>query len=155
MRRTHAEEQAELPARLEASIDRAAAEAAAAFPSIHLFDVGRRGFRIEELKGLADIASPKCPVRFEPGREIDAEAAQAEETALAGKVRIDVAKGEITVFVPLDKAETEGLKHCVKTPEARRQVEADEGGLFGNHSGHSLTVRPPARNGARESTRFS
>ena len=63
-------------------------------------------------------------VRFEPGKEIDAEVAQAQETALAGKVRIDVAKGEITVFVPLDKAETEGLKHCVKTPEARRLVEA-------------------------------
>ncbi len=69
------------------------------------------------------LGSQPQTVRFEAGKEIDAEVAQAQETALAGKVKIDVAKGEITVFVPLDKAEMEGLKHCVKTPEAKRQVE--------------------------------
>ena len=57
---------AELPARLEASIDRAAAEAAAAFPSIHLFDVGRRGFRIEELKGLAATKGVELSAVIDP-----------------------------------------------------------------------------------------
>ena len=42
--------------------------------------------------------------------------------ALAGKVKIDTAKGAITVLVPLDKDETEKLKSCVKTPEAKARV---------------------------------
>ena len=33
------------------------------------------------------------------------------------------AKGKITVFVPLDKEETERLTSCVKTPEAKAKVE--------------------------------
>jgi type III restriction enzyme len=61
-------------------------------------------------------------VQFEPGAEIDAEAARAQEAALGGKVQIDVAKGEITVLVPLDEGETEALAGCVKTPEAKAKV---------------------------------
>jgi type III restriction enzyme len=38
-------------------------------------------------------------------------------------VRIDAATGEITIVVPLDHADTEKLKSCVKTPEAKIQVE--------------------------------
>jgi type III restriction enzyme len=44
--------------------------------------------------------------------------------ALAGKARVDAAKGEITVLVPLDPDETEKLTSCVKTPEAKAKVEA-------------------------------
>ena len=68
-------------------------------------------------------AQPKT-VQFEPGKEIDAAVAQVQVAALAGKVRIDTAKGEITVFVPLDTAETKKLTSCVKTPEAKAKVEA-------------------------------
>ncbi|MDP1948858.1 MAG: DEAD/DEAH box helicase family protein [Nitrospirota bacterium] len=55
--------------------------------------------------------------------EIDAVVAQVQVAALAGKVRIDAAAGEITIVVPLDHADTEKLKSCVKTPEAKTQVE--------------------------------
>ena len=40
-----------------------------------------------------------------------------------GKVRIDPEKGEITVIVPLDRDETEGLKGCVDDDEAKTKVE--------------------------------
>ena len=55
--------------------------------------------------------------------EIDAAVAQVQVDALAGKVRIDAATGEITIVVPLDHDDTEKLKSCVKTPEAKVQVE--------------------------------
>ena len=55
--------------------------------------------------------------------EIDAVAAMAQVAKLFGKVRIDPAKGEITVVVPLDRDETEGLKGCVTTNEAKSKVE--------------------------------
>lgn len=53
---------------------------------------------------------------------IDAAAAQAQVAALAGKVKIDVARGEITVVAPLDKNEAEKLAACVSTPEAKAKV---------------------------------
>lgn len=56
--------------------------------------------------------------------EIDAEVAQVQVLALAGKARVDAAKGEITVLVPLDKEETERLTSCVKTPEAKAKIVA-------------------------------
>jgi type III restriction enzyme len=56
--------------------------------------------------------------------EIDAAVAQVQVAALAGKARVDAAKGEITVLVPLDRDETEKLTSCVKTPEAKAKVEA-------------------------------
>ena len=55
--------------------------------------------------------------------EIDATVAQVQVVALAGKARIDAAKGEITVLVPLDKEETEKLTSCVKSPEAKTKVQ--------------------------------
>jgi type III restriction enzyme len=75
-------------------------------------------------QGTLPLGMQPKTARFEPGKEIDAAVAQVQVAALAGKVRIDVAKGEITVFVPLDKDETEKLTSCVKTPEAKAQVEA-------------------------------
>lgn len=54
--------------------------------------------------------------------EIDAEVAQVQVLALAGKARVDAIKGEITVLVPLDNEETEKLASCVTTPEAKAKV---------------------------------
>ncbi|MDP1536139.1 MAG: DEAD/DEAH box helicase family protein [Burkholderiales bacterium] len=54
--------------------------------------------------------------------EIDAAAASAQVAALGGKVKIDAAKGEITVVVPLDDNEAEKLVACVKTPEAKARI---------------------------------
>ena len=39
-------------------------------------------------------------------------------------MRIDAVKGEITIYMPLDKLETEKLSGCVTTPEAKAKVEA-------------------------------
>ncbi len=61
-------------------------------------------------------------LKLEPS-EIDATVAQIQVAALAGKVRIDAGTGEITVVVPLDHDDTEKLKGCVKTPEAKAKVE--------------------------------
>ena len=55
--------------------------------------------------------------------EIDADVAQVQVAALAGKVPIDAAIGEITIVVPLDRTDTEKVKSCVKTPDAKAQVE--------------------------------
>jgi len=74
-------------------------------------------------QGILPLGIQPKTVQFEPGKEIDAEVAQVQVAALGGKVQIDVAKGEITVFVPLDKDETEALTSCVKTPEAKAKVE--------------------------------
>jgi type III restriction enzyme len=73
-------------------------------------------------QGTLPLGLQPKTVQFEPGKEIDAEVAQVQVTALAGKVRIDTAKGEITVLVPLDKDETEMLASCVKSPEAKAKV---------------------------------
>jgi type III restriction enzyme len=56
--------------------------------------------------------------------EIDATVAQVQVVALAGKARIDSAKGEITVLVPLDAEEADKLTSCVKSPEAKTKVQA-------------------------------
>ncbi len=61
-------------------------------------------------------------VQFKPGEEIDFAVALKQVEALGGKVSIDAAKGLVTVLVPLDKDETEKLKSCVKTPEAKAKV---------------------------------
>jgi type III restriction enzyme len=65
---------------------------------------------------------PPKTVQVSPA-EIDADVAKVQVAALAGKARVDAAKGEITVVVPLDKEETERLTSCVKTPEAKAKVE--------------------------------
>ena len=59
-----------------------------------------------------------------PPAAIDATLAQVQVQALAGKARVDAAKGEITVLVPLDAEETEQLSRCVTTPEAKAAVVA-------------------------------
>ena len=73
--------------------------------------------------GTLPLGLQSKTVRVSPA-EIDAAVAQVQVAALAGKARIDTAKGDITVLVPLDKAETEKLTSCVKTPEANAKVAA-------------------------------
>jgi type III restriction enzyme len=74
-------------------------------------------------QGVLPLGIEPKTVVFEPGKEIDADVARVQEAALGGKVQIDVARGKITVYVPLDKKETEELISCVKTPEAKKKVE--------------------------------
>ena len=73
-------------------------------------------------QGTLPLGLQPQTVQFPPGEEIDEAIANAQVAALAGKVRIDAAQGAITVLVPLDKDETEKLKSCVKTPEAKARV---------------------------------
>lgn len=73
-------------------------------------------------QGTLPLGSQPKTVQFKPGEEIDIDVALKQVEALAGKVTIDAEKGSITVLVPLDKDETEKLKRCVKTPEAKAKV---------------------------------
>jgi type III restriction enzyme len=73
-------------------------------------------------QGTLPLGSQPKTVQFKPGEEIDTAIALAQMEALSGKVKIDAALGTITVLVPLDKDETEKLKSCVKTPEAKVRV---------------------------------
>lgn len=74
-------------------------------------------------QGVLPLGVQPQTVKFALGTEMDVEAARAQETAFAGKIKVDTVSGELTVFVPLDKKETERLKACVKTPEAKAKVE--------------------------------
>ncbi|MCX5723756.1 MAG: DEAD/DEAH box helicase family protein [Nitrospirae bacterium] len=73
-------------------------------------------------QGTLPLGVQPQTVRVAPSA-IDAVVSQVQVAALAGKVRIDAAAGEITIVVPLDEADTEKLKSCVKTPEAKTQLE--------------------------------
>ena len=73
-------------------------------------------------QGILPLSVQPQTLKLAPS-EIDAAVAQVQMAALAGKVRIDTATGEITIVVPLDDADTEKLKSCVKTPEAKTQLE--------------------------------
>lgn len=72
--------------------------------------------------GLLPLGAQPQTIQFEPGQEIDADIAHIQAATLIGKVRIDPAKGEITVFVPLDADETERLTYCVRSTEAKAQI---------------------------------
>lgn len=61
-------------------------------------------------------------VTVNPSTELDAAVAQVQSEALAGKVRINAEKGEITVFVPLTPEETEMAESVAKTPEAKTKI---------------------------------
>ena len=72
---------------------------------------------------LEDVPSvwPKT-IKLAPG-DIDADIAAALPPTLNGKARIDAARGEISIRVPFDDAETPILQSCAKTPEARKQIK--------------------------------
>lgn len=73
-------------------------------------------------QGTLPLGVQPHTVTFAPA-EIDATVAQIQEAALGGKVRIDAAIGAITIVVPLDQDDTEKVKSCVRTPEAKAKVE--------------------------------
>jgi len=73
-------------------------------------------------QGTLPLGVQPQTVRVAPS-VIDTGMAQVQVAALGGKVRIDAATGEITIVVPLDHADTEKVKSCVNTPEAKTQVE--------------------------------
>lgn len=75
-------------------------------------------------QGVLPLGAQAQTISFEDATAIDAEAAMAHAASLSGKARIDPAKGEITIFMPLDAAETETLTRCVRTPEAKAKIEA-------------------------------
>ncbi|MCX7824900.1 MAG: hypothetical protein N2689_05020, partial [Verrucomicrobiae bacterium] len=54
--------------------------------------------------------------------QLDAALAQEQAKALAGKVKIDADKGEITVYVPLSKEDEAKLVACAKTPAAQQKI---------------------------------
>ena len=93
-------------------------------------------------QGTMPLGLQAQTVRVSPD-EIDAAAARIQVAALAGKARIDAAKGEITVVVPLDKAETEKLTSCVKTPEAKARWRKLSR-LCGRRRRHSAALGPHA-----------
>jgi type III restriction enzyme len=79
---------------------------------------------------ILPVAQPILPLGAQPrtvkvdaGKELDAPLAQKQVEALAGKVRLDAAKGEITVLVPLSAGEEEKLVACVTTEAARDRVK--------------------------------
>ena len=73
-------------------------------------------------QGALPLGSQPRTIVLSPS-EINTAAVAKEVTALHGKIRVDEAKGEITVLVPLDEAETERLTRCVSTPEAKERVK--------------------------------
>lgn len=54
--------------------------------------------------------------------ELDTAVAEVQTMALAGKVKFDVVKGEVTVFVPLTKEESDMAESVAKTPEAKTKI---------------------------------
>lgn len=78
---------------------------------------------IPVLQGVLPLGIQPRTVQLEPERDIDAQLVQSQIAAFREKVQVDVAKGEITVLVPLDEDETEALISCIKTSEARAKVE--------------------------------
>ena len=74
-------------------------------------------------QGTLPLGLQPKTVAFAPA-EIDLVETQKQAVSLAGKVRVDVAKGEITVIVPLDEKEMALLAGCVKSPEAKSKVAA-------------------------------
>lgn len=78
---------------------------------------------IPVVQGVLPLGIQPRTLRLEPEKDIDAQVVESQVAALGGKVQFDVAKGEITVLVPLDEHETETLISCVRTPEAKAKIE--------------------------------
>ncbi|HVU24749.1 MAG TPA: DEAD/DEAH box helicase family protein [Opitutus sp.] len=73
-------------------------------------------------QGVMPLGVQPQTVPLAADTEVDTAALQTQVERLAGKVRFDAAKGELTVIVPLDVAETERLSACAQTPEAKRRI---------------------------------
>jgi type III restriction enzyme len=72
---------------------------------------------------ILPLGSQPRTVKVDAGKELDAPLAQKQVEALAGKVKLDAARGEITVLVPLSADEEDKLVACVTTEEARERVK--------------------------------
>ena len=72
-------------------------------------------------QGVLPLGFQPQTVKLAPA-DIDCAAAEAQNQALGGKARIDAAKGEISVIVPLDEKDERALESCVKTPEAKAKI---------------------------------
>jgi type III restriction enzyme len=77
---------------------------------------------IPVVQGVLPLGVQPLTITVRPN-EIDADIARVQISKLGGKASIDIAKGEITVIVPLDRGETEKLVSCVTTPESRARIE--------------------------------
>lgn len=77
---------------------------------------------IPVLQGTLPLGAQPRTIQVSPD-EMDKATVRAQVVALAGKARIDMSRGEITVFVPLDEDETKKLASCVTTSEAKTKVE--------------------------------
>ena len=66
-------------------------------------------------------AQPKTVV-LDAAKELDVPLAQKQAEALAGKVKIDAGKGEISVLVPLSETDEQKLLACVQTEAARERI---------------------------------
>lgn len=75
-------------------------------------------------QGVLPLGVQPKTVALDPSTEVDMTAVRKEVDALAGKARLDASTGALTIFVPLDEAETERLAGCAKTTEARQRIEA-------------------------------
>jgi type III restriction enzyme len=73
-------------------------------------------------QGVLPLGTQSRTAHFSPA-EIDVAAAQAQTERLAGKVKLDPEKGDLTILVPLDQRETEALAGCAKTPEAKAKIQ--------------------------------
>jgi type III restriction enzyme len=84
----------------------------------------------EAEKIIIPAAQPLLPLGVQPKtvtlppEQLDGPAFRAQAEELAGKVRVDAEKGQITVFVPLTKEDEERVLTFVKTEEARAKVSA-------------------------------
>jgi len=90
----------------------------------------RNGFTAAEAERIIlPVPQPILPmgvqpktVQVNPATELDRALAQVQAEALAGKVKIDTGKGEITVYVPLTREEEEKLVSCATTAEAQERI---------------------------------
>lgn len=75
-------------------------------------------------QGVLPLGVQPKTVILDPVTEIDIPTASHEVAALAGKAKLDATTGAITIFVPLDREETDRLVSCARTGEARQRIEA-------------------------------
>ena len=71
---------------------------------------------------ILPLGSQPKMVTLDAATELDVPLAQKQAEDLAGKVKIDTDKGEITVFVPLSEDDEQKLLACVKVEKARERI---------------------------------
>jgi type III restriction enzyme len=74
------------------------------------------------VQGVLPLGVQPMTVSIAPN-DIDTSLAEIQVAELGGKAHIDASKGEITVYVPLDKEDTDKLLSCVRSSESKVKVE--------------------------------